>query len=100
MTCIFCLQRALVLKFDKNRKPYFKCDMCHQRVFIQSVISLRAIVAMSELLAGLDKDSLREFYKKANVSLGSLYEKEIAVRAYVDSNSLNFEQLREVRNVG
>ncbi|MCR4292998.1 MAG: hypothetical protein NUV76_09000 [Candidatus Kuenenia sp.] len=55
---------------------------------------------MSELLSGLDKDSLREFYKKANVSLGSLYEKEIAVRAYVDSNSLNFEQLREVRNVG
>ena len=100
MTCIFCLQKAMVLKFDKNRKPYFKCDMCHQRVFMQSVISLRAMVALSELLSGLDKDSLREYYKKANVSLGSLYEKELAVKDYVDSNSLNFEQLREVQNVG
>lgn len=98
MTCIFCLQKAMVLKFDKNRKPYFKCDMCHQRVFMQSVISLRAMVALSGLLSGLDKDSLREYYKKANVSLGSLYEKELAVRNYIDSNSLNFEQLKEVQN--
>ena len=98
MTCIFCLQKAMVLKFDKNRKPYFKCDMCHQRVFMQSVISLRAMVALSGLLSGLDKDSLREYYKKANVSLGSLYEKELAVRNYIDSNSLNFEHLKEVQN--
>jgi hypothetical protein len=99
MTCIFCLQKAMVLKFDKNRKPYFKCDMCHQRVFMQGIVSLRAMIAISELLSELDKDSLREYFKKANVGLGSLYEKNSEIKSYVDSNSLNFEQLREVQNV-
>ncbi|MBM4056359.1 MAG: hypothetical protein FJ264_17140 [Planctomycetes bacterium] len=63
---------------------------------MQGAHSLRGYVALSELLGSLEKEQLREYYNKANIALGSLYEKNSEVKNYVDQDS-SLAVLKEVQ---
>lgn len=98
MTCIFCMQPTFEVKFDVKGRPYYKCASCRQKIFISSVVSLRAVEGLSRIMSNWNKEELAEYFTQSNEFFKQLYNREGGVRRYVDNVAMPMDCLRAVQN--
>lgn len=89
MDCPFCLQKGLSIKFDKKSKPYFKCELCSHRVFVNSCRALSSILAWSKTISTLNADELDVFRKKGSVTLNNVKSASSKIAEYVEREMIN-----------
>jgi len=47
--CVFCLERSMEVRYDKNDLPYLVCGFCHARIFLRGGdISVNRYIVVAE----------------------------------------------------